>query len=132
MRLALAWPKLKSYDMFPYFLVAHDMVWVCVAYRAWPIVCGTQGIAIGGSEEAATHVAEEPAAEPRAPDKPPTNQVKVCEARLHASEEAVLKSYQRATHTKELPTNERRILVRTAGTCFSHTKVTQRLALWRY
>ena len=82
------------------------------------VVCGTQGIAIRSSEEGATDVGQEAAAQPRDPDKPPTSQAKGCEASFHASEEEVLK-------------NDAYSLV-TAGTCFSHTKVgdTQRLAMY--
>jgi hypothetical protein len=87
-------------------------------------VCGTQGIAIGGSEEgardvgseAAAHVGdvgEEAAAQPRDPDKPPTSQAKGCAASLHASEEEVLKSYQLKNDAYSL----------VAAGCLSHTKV---------
>lgn len=83
-------------------------------------MCGTQGIAIGGSEEGARDAGEEaastssePAAQAREPDKPPTSQAKGCAASLHAFEEEVLKSYQLKSDAYSL----------VAAGCLSHTKV---------
>ncbi len=76
-------------------------------------MCGTQGIAIGGSEEGARDVGEEAAAQPGDPDKPPTSQDKGCTASFHASGEEVLKSYQLKSDAHSL----------VAAGCFSHIKV---------